>query len=130
MIGTESGSNPVVLIVDDEALIRMPLADELIDSGFEVVEAESGDAAIAILDRGLPVRSVVTDVRMPGKNDGLALARWMARNLPSVPVVIVTGYPLDGDVRSLNPAILSVIRKPYDTAAIAQLLRRKEADRS
>ncbi len=68
---------PVVLVVEDEAIIRMLLIDELEDAGFVVMEAEGADAAVVILSNGATIGVVVTDVRMPGSMDGLGLAAWM-----------------------------------------------------
>jgi two-component system, response regulator PdtaR len=55
-----------VLVVEDEALIRMAIVDELQDAGFKVFEAEHADAAIAILVANLDIRLMFTDIDMPG----------------------------------------------------------------
>ena len=68
---------PMVLVVEDEAIIRLMLVDELEDAGFAVIEAEGADAAVAILRNGAKICAVVTDVKMPGSMDGLGLAAWM-----------------------------------------------------
>ena len=65
---------PLVLIVEDEFLIRMDAVDMLRTAGFEVVEAESADEAIVILKRRLDIKVVFTDVQMSGSMDGLKLA--------------------------------------------------------
>jgi CheY-like chemotaxis protein len=72
---------PVILVVEDESLIRMH-AVEMIEEAFEVVEAASADEAIAILEARLDITVVFTDIQMPGRMDGLKLAaavrdRWL-----------------------------------------------------
>ena len=77
---------PVVLIVEDELLIRMHAVDMIESAGFDVVEAENADEAIAILERRADITVVFTDVNMPGSMDGLKLAaavrgRWPSKSL-------------------------------------------------
>jgi two-component system, response regulator PdtaR len=72
---------PVILVVEDESLIRMHVV-EMIEEAFEVVETASADEAIAILEARLDVTVVFTDIQMPGRMDGLKLAaavrdRWL-----------------------------------------------------
>jgi CheY-like chemotaxis protein len=65
---------PVILIVEDEFLIRMDAADMIRSGGFVVIEATDADQAIEILERRLDITVVFTDVHMPGSMDGLKLA--------------------------------------------------------
>jgi two-component system, response regulator PdtaR len=111
-----------VLIVEDEALIRLMLAAEFEDGGFEVHEAGSADEAVRLLEAGLQVATVVTDVRMPGSIDGLGLATWMAVHRPGLPVVVVSGYVRPAEVAALNPAIAAVLSKPYNPADVVALV--------
>jgi DNA-binding NtrC family response regulator len=111
-----------VLVVEDEALIRMMLAGEFEDGGFEVHEAGGADGAIALLEAGLEVAVVVTDVRMPGSMDGLGLAAWLADRRPGLPVVIVSGYVTQPEVAHLNPAVVAVLPKPYNPTSIVALV--------
>jgi CheY-like chemotaxis protein len=116
-------------VVDDEALIRMVLAEELADAGFKVVEAASGDEAVALMAGGLHVETVVTDVRMPGARDGVALAAWMAEHRPGVPVVVLSGYDLPPSAKCVNPAVIAVLPKPYKPAEIVKLVARARLPR-
>ncbi len=104
---------PVVLVVEDEAVIRMILADELEDAGFAVVEVDSADAAVVAFAGRSDIGAVVTDVRMPGSMDGLGLARWMRKYAPTVPIIITSGFVAMSDVAGINPAIARVVAKPY-----------------
>ena len=110
------------MVVDDEALIRLVLAEEFADAGFEVVEAASGDEAVALMEAGVRVETVATDVRMPGARDGVALAAWMAEHRPGVSVVVVSGYDLPPSAKSANPAVIAVLPKPYKPAEIVKLV--------
>ena len=70
----QSGRKPfVVLIVEDEFLIRMDAVDMIRDAGFDVVEAGDADAAILILESRFDITIVFTDIQMPGSMDGLKL---------------------------------------------------------
>jgi CheY-like chemotaxis protein len=106
--------------VEDEALARMYLADELSIEGFDVIEAKSGDEAHAMLRDGLKVDSVITDVKMPGTIDGLQLASWIGQKRPSVPVLVISGYSLPPN--DAGSSIVRTFRKPYDVADIVATL--------
>ena len=104
----------VVLVVEDESMIRILLADALEDAGFVVVEAAGADAAIAVFDAGRHVDAVVTDLRMPGTMDGLGLAEWMCGRAPAVPIIITSGFVARSDQAAINPRIVRVVTKPYN----------------
>lgn len=86
-----STSRPTVLVVDDEPMIRMFVADILTDAGYAVIEAGSTDAAIDIIEDEANLKAVVTDINMPGGADGIELARRIARSHPDVRVLVVSG---------------------------------------
>jgi DNA-binding NtrC family response regulator len=113
---------PAVLVVEDEVIIRMMLVDELEDAGMAVIEAGGADAAVAIMSNGATIRAVVTDVRMPGTMDGLGLAAWMRDEVPGVPIIITSGFATEPQCQSINPAITHVVRKPYRTGEVTELL--------
>ena len=71
-MGAFEESKGVVLIVEDEPLLRMVAADIVQDAGFETIEAAHADSAIAILEARKDIRIVFTDVHMPGSMDGLS----------------------------------------------------------
>lgn len=83
---------PVVLVVEDEALVRMDVAEHLAEQGYEVVEAANADEAIAILERDRRIRLVFTDVDMPGSMDGLKLAAAVADRWPPVRIIVASGH--------------------------------------
>ncbi len=112
--------SPVALVVEDEAVIRAILAEELEDAGFAVVEADGADAAVAAFAGRSDISIVVTDVRMPGSMDGIGLARWMREHAPAVPIIITSGFATRLDAAAINPAIVRVVAKPYVGRDIAE----------
>jgi CheY-like chemotaxis protein len=109
-----------VLVVEDETMVRMPIAEYLRDCGYNVVEAGDAREAIAAMDAEGPVSLVFTDVRMPGKMDGFGLAEWFRSNYPSVPVLLTSGY---NGGRSLSAASIPggrFIEKPYSQTQVAR----------
>lgn len=119
----EESALPTVLVVEDEALIRFDVADFLREGGYHVVEAASGEDALAILTSGRRIDLVFTDIQMPGQLDGLALARWCLAHRPQIKVILTSGVARDtelfGDLRVLGP----LERKPYDPRLLAQRIR-------
>ena len=102
----------VVLIVEDEPLVRMMVIELFEDEGFEVLEAANADQALGIFGERGDVALLFTDVEMPGSIDGYALARWVHDNRPTVKTMIVSGraLPRAGDV----PEGAAFVGKPYD----------------
>src|SRR6476646_9187480 len=83
---------PTILVVEDEAAIRLMIAEALRAEGFGVVEAGSGDEALTVLESGTRVNLVFTDVRMPGTLDGLALVGRLRVTRPDLKIAIGSGY--------------------------------------
>jgi CheY-like chemotaxis protein len=103
----------IVLLVDDEPLVRASTADMLAELGYVVVEAESGHEALALVDSNAP-DLVITDHLMPGLS-GTDLANILAAERPSLPVLIVSGY---ADLDGLPPG-LPRLTKPFRQADLA-----------
>mgnify|MGYP000034916248 CR=1 FL=1 len=82
----------VVLVVEDEALVRMDIVSHLEDEGFIVLEADSADAAIQILETNLEVAILFTDIDMPGSMDGLKLSAAVRDRWPPVKIVVTSGH--------------------------------------
>jgi len=120
---TDTAPRPLVLLIaEDEPLVRMAAADALGDAGCEVIEAADADEAIAVLDADPRVRVLVTDVRMPGPIDGLALARMAAARWPWVAVVVASGHALPGDGKVPEGTLF--LAKPYTAEALLDCVRR------
>jgi two-component system, response regulator PdtaR len=112
---------PVVLVVEDEALIRLQTADAIADAGFEVLEAADADAAIAMLETRSDIRVVFTDVHMPGSMDGLRLVQIIRDRWPPVLLIVTSGKAAlrDADL----PAGGRFIPKPYDDDQVINTIR-------
>jgi len=114
-------SNPVVLLVEDEPLIRMFAAELLENGGFEVIEAATARAALSMLEkRNGELAALFTDVDMPGDMNGLELAGIVHSRWPSIALLVTSGV-----VRASTslPGSAVFLKKPYTSAAPARLIR-------
>ena len=82
----------VILLVEDELLIRMSLTDTLVDAGYRVLEARNAAEALEIISARDDVDVLITDVRMPGGMDGITLAREVASRYPAVAIIVTSGH--------------------------------------
>lgn len=80
----EERETHTILIVEDEVLVRMTIADYLRECGFQVAEAGSADEALSILNSEMPVDLVFSDVQMPGTMNGFGLAHWIRQHRPDL----------------------------------------------
>ena len=110
-----------VLIVEDEPLIRLGAVYQIEDAGFEVYEAGSADAAIALLELHKEIRLIFTDVDMPGSMDGLKLAHYVRGRWPPVKIIVTSGH-VKVTEESL-PAGALFMPKPYNPAEITHKVR-------
>jgi CheY-like chemotaxis protein len=111
---------PVVLIVEDEFLVRMDTRATLETAGFDVLEARDADEAIATLSARNDIHLLFTDVHMPGSMDGLKLAHFVRDRWPPVKVVATSGHAriTDSDL----PEGGRFVPKPYSAAEITATL--------
>ncbi|MFK0334388.1 response regulator [Rhizobium sp. NPDC090275] len=108
-----------VLIVEDELLIRMVLADALFDQGYDVLEAGNVIEAVAIIGQKR-VDAVITDVDMPGGFSGLDLLRMMSTNHANVPVIVASGgHQLRQDDMPVGAVF---VPKPYSVRGIVSMV--------
>ena len=114
-----------ILLVEDESLVRLVLAEELIEAGFEVREAETGDQAAALITAApTSFTLLVTDIHMPGTLDGIELARLMRAQRPDIPIIYTTGRPgaLNDGVRLGERDIL--VAKPFPPSQLLAVVHR------
>ena len=120
-MGFSVSRRPVVLIVEDELLLRMDAADMIAGAGFEVVEAGNADQAIEILEARADVTVVFTDIQMPGSMDGLKLARAVRGRWPPIKIVATSGHL---HVREQDlPEGGRFLPKPYSSGQVMGVLR-------
>ena len=110
-----------VLVVEDEALIRLGVAMELEDAGYQVLEAGSADQAIGLLERHRQIRFVITDIHMPGSMDGLRLAHYVRDRWPPIHLIVVSGG-MKPSGTSL-PARARFLTKPYEARLLIETMR-------
>jgi CheY-like chemotaxis protein len=112
----------VVLVVEDDLIVRMTAAETVCDAGFDVVEAKDADEAILILESRRDVRIVFTDIDMPGSMDGLKLAAFVRGRWPPIEIIVTSG---NRDVSESEMPERSVFMpKPYKHARLMGMLLR------
>lgn len=116
----ETSGMPNVLLVEDEPSLRFLTSDFLsLESGFTVIEARTADEAVEILKSRADIHCVFTDVRMPGRLNGLDLTRHVNAQYPGLPVIMTSG--------NLHPnekmADVPFMSKPYDLPTLAVTIR-------
>jgi two-component system, response regulator PdtaR len=116
---------PVILIVEDEFLLRLDSAETIESAGFEVVQASNADEAIAILQARPAIHVVFTDVQMPGSMDGLKLARFVRDRWPPIRILATSGLLKVG--ADDLPAGSVFLPKPYRGAQVVATLREMTA---
>ena len=85
---------PAVLIVEDEPLVRIGAVNIIEDAGFKVIQAESADEAIRVLECRGDIRVVFTDIHMPGSMNGLKLAHAVRNRWPPIKIIVTSGRDL------------------------------------
>ena len=120
-MGLAISRRPVVLIVEDEFLLRMDAVDMIAGAGFEVVEAADADKAIEILEARRDITVVFTDIQMPGSMDGLKLARAIRSRWPPIEIIATSGHAHVGEADL--PEGGRFLRKPYSPFQVAGMLR-------
>jgi CheY-like chemotaxis protein len=91
MILHHSAIPAVVLVVEDEMLLRMRAVDMVEDAGFTPLEAVDADEAVAILEARSDIALLFTDIQMPGSMDGLKLAHAVHKRWPPIKIILVSG---------------------------------------
>ena len=108
-----STGKAVILIVEDEALLRMAAVCFVEDAGFEALEAGNADEAIALLESRTDIRLLFTDVDMPfGSMNGLKLALAVRNRWPPIRIIVVSGHQVPA--KEDMPPGSRFFPKPYD----------------
>lgn len=106
-----------ILVVEDEAMIRMALVDILTDGGFSIEECGSGAAAIALIDQVPDLQGLITDIRLGDGPDGWAVARNARKRFPHLAVLYVTGDSAAEWTSQGVPGSV-ILQKPYADAQL------------
>ncbi len=113
-----AGSAPLVLVVEDDALLRALTVDYLEECDFSVLQAGTADEAVGLLRANRQIDAVFSDVQMPGSMDGIDLAEWIARELPRVKVLLTSGKVAHDEVGDWP-----LLAKPYRLGELEGQLR-------
>jgi CheY-like chemotaxis protein len=108
--------DPVLLVVEDEVLIRISVSDFLRNAGFTIVEAGSAREALALLKMRSDVALVMTDIHMSGAMEGVELIREIRKSYPSIKVITASAY------RSTEP-VEATITKPYSLDRLLAVIK-------
>lgn len=129
MSDREPGSKQeTILVVEDDVLIRMPIAQYLRDCGYRVIEAVSADEAMMVLTQETAVDIVFSDLEMPGTLDGFGLARWVRDHRPGVDVLLAGTVERAVDAAK-DLCQSGTLPKPYDAQTVHNHIRRLLAAR-
>jgi two-component system, OmpR family, response regulator len=113
MASTEPGPESVVLVVEDEVMVRLGISSYLRNHGFKVVEAAGGAEAQTLIEAGLHFDLVFSDINMPA-GDGISLALWLEANGFSAPVVLTSALSASLEqARRAGVNASAFINKPY-----------------
>ena len=118
---TVLSQDPKILLVDDNTVVRDMLVDLVASLGYQADAAASGEEALRRFDRG-QYSMVLTDLLMPGMSGWDVLEAVRQRDA-HMPVVIITGSPVVGDPRALQPGV-AVLKKPVDVTALDATIKR------
>lgn len=114
-------ARPLVLVVEDEPLLRFHAVDLIEAAGFDTLEAGTADDAIAMLVKRLDIRIVFTDIDMPGSMNGIKLAAAVRHRWPPIDIILTSGYQTvaAGDIPSRG----FFLTKPYNDNDLLVALR-------
>lgn len=125
-----SGNQGRILVVDDESQVRKPISLSLQGAHYDVVEAENGEQAIELLrsgDNPLLVDTILCDIRMP-KINGTEAIRYFRTQFPTVPIVVLTGYPdVDLAVSLLKQGVVDYLVKPVGKDQLLEVMKKSVA---
>lgn len=111
--------NAVILLVEDNVLVRFSTAEILRDEGYQVLEAADAGEALSVLAMGHSLALVLSDIRMPGSMDGIGLAAHIKSQHPNLPVVLVSSHLPDNALITAD----RLLRKPYSPLVLLKLVQ-------
>ena len=121
MVLDRSAIPAVVLVVEDEMLLRMRAVDMVEDAGYTSVEAVDADEAVAILESRSDIALLFTDIQMPGSMDGLGLAHAVHERWPPIKIILVSGQLKPANIEI--PANSRFFGKPLEAKVMVALMQ-------
>jgi signal transduction histidine kinase/DNA-binding response OmpR family regulator len=128
--GPVEGGSETILVVEDDPAVQRTVVDMLGSLGYRVLKADNANAALVIVQSGMPIDLLFTDVVMPGPLRSPELARQAKAHLPGLAVLFTSGYTQNAIVHGgrLDPGV-ELLSKPYGRDQLARKLRQLLADR-
>jgi two-component system, response regulator PdtaR len=121
LMSIPAGKPPVVLVVEDEPLLRMLAVEVVEEAGFIAIEARDADEAVVLLESRSDITLLFTDINMPGSMDGLKLAHAARNRWPPIKILVVSGKQR---LQSSDlPSNSCFVEKPYQASALVEELR-------
>ena len=114
---------PTILIVEDEALLRLVAVETFQDAGYKVLEASNGDVGLSVLKSDAKIDLLITDVKMPGLS-GYQLAEAGLDLRPEMKVVLMTGYASEAIPAALRSASIRILYKPFNFDELSSLVEK------
>jgi len=120
----------IVLVVEDEVLVRYVISDYLRECGYKVIEASSAEEALQVLQKAsVRVGVVLSNVQLPGAIDGFALAKWMRANHCEAGVILAGTVSRAADAAAELCEKGPMLSRPYDPQAVTDRIKRLLAER-
>ena len=120
----DRGFGETVLIVDDEATVRMLVTEVLTENAYRVLEAHDGTSAMRIIDAGQQIDLLITDVGLPGNMNGRQIADAARPKLPALKVLFITGYAENAAIGNGHlESGMEILTKPFPMTTLAHKVR-------
>ena len=120
---TTSENVKTLLVIDDDILARYQICAYLRECEFKVIEAVNAEEALTLTEPALKVDAVMSDVDLSGSIDGFALAQWMRREKPGLPIIL-TATPARAAQAAAAYEVGPLLAKPYDPQILLDRIRR------
>ncbi len=124
----QTGEVPAVLVVEDDVIVRLVIADDLRQAGFKVIEAGTGTEAQSILSSGERVDVLFTDIHMPGRLNGIALAEHVLATFPQTRIILTSGSEDGHEVAGASR--IPYLRKPCRPETVIAEVKRAAGERA
>jgi CheY-like chemotaxis protein len=127
--GASAPAREVVLVVEDEVLVRYVISDYLRECGYKVIEASSADEALQLLQKAsVRVDIMLSNVQLPGAIDGFALARWVRTHHPGIGVILAGTISRAAGAAAELCMEGPMLSRPYEPQAVVDRIKRLLAE--
>ena len=123
--GNGHHQSPTVLVVEDDVLVRLPVAEFLRDCGYRVIETSNAAEAKSVLMSREPVELVFSDVNMPGEMSGFDLVTWIRQQYPDIRIILTSGAPdMIAEAPLHNQSHELFLAKPYTCVTLEKSIKK------